>query len=744
MLHRLGLFIHAHRWATLAVSGILLVLAIASAVRGGPLTSATLAGLEAGEGDHLIESITGMPVTTTLIVHFRNIDDGASEGALLDEVHRSLEPLAHDARVLRVVEPRNAPPPMVPRMVAKGGKAAFALVALAGDFKTARAAYESVRATVRSDRLSITFTGQVAYMHDLDKTLEHDLIIAEIVSLPLALLVLVFVFRTAVAAILPVSVGALAVLCGVGVVLAISHAMDLAQYTVNICSLIGLGVAIDYSLFTVSRYREELAAGHPLPEALARTMTHAGRVVGFSGLAVATGLAGLFFFHGSFLFAMGLGGSIVVAFGVLFALTFLPALLAVLGPRIHAGRVPLPRFAESGRAWHRIATWVMRRPFSVLIPTLAILLTLGSPFLHLRLAAADVRVLPTQVEARDAWDRLAHDFPAETAAHADVVVVFPTSPALDEKRVRALFDLSRRIAKLPGVKKVESIVDRERLPDEEPEDPEAARDDIVATLLAPSDVAAPLVEIGKKLTVGERSVLLRVTLEGAPDGEVARAAVRAIRQDRRVADGTLVVGGQTATDIDTTAFVRARAPRAIAFVVGVTFLVLLVLLESLLLPLKAIAMNAVSIAGSFGALVFIFQDGHLIHGPGGPLEPALPVLLFCTLFGLSMDYEVLMLSRMKETWERTGDNELAVAEGLEKTAGLITSAAAIMVAVFAAFAFARVVVMTAMGVGMALAVALDATLVRVLLVPSTMRLLGDLNWWAPRFLKRSRRDPSSS
>jgi putative drug exporter of the RND superfamily len=208
--------------------------------------------------------------------------------------------------------------------------------------------------------------------------------------------------------------------------------------------------------------------------------------------------------------------------------------------------------------------------------------------------------------------------------------------------------------------------------------------------------------------------------------------VRAIRAQRRVGDGTLLVGGQTAEDVDATAFIRGRAPWAIAFVVGVTLVVLFALLGSLALPIKAVLMNFVSIAGSFGALVWIFQDGHLfVHAPR-PLDPSVPVLLFCVLFGLSMDYEVLMLSRIKEAYERTGDNTRAVAEGLEKTAGLITSAAAIMVAVFASFSFAHVVVIQAVGFGMALGVAIDATLVRVLLVPATMRLLGHLNWWAPR------------
>jgi len=720
--------------------GVMLVLGAISLVRGGPLTSATIDGLEAGEADALVESITGHPIATTLIVHFRGAD--SLDGAELDKaIERALAPLRSDARVRSILEPREALPPLRVRMIAPKKHAAFALVTLAGDFTTARKAYEDVRAKVKPDRgLSVAFTGQVAYMHDLDATLEKDLIFAEMISLPLALVVLLLVFRTAVAAAVPVMVGALAVSCGVAIVFALSHVMPLAQYTINICSLIGLGVAIDYSLFTVSRYREELiATNNDYQKALARTLDKAGRVVLFSGLAVATGLSGLFFFHGSFLFAMGVGGSIVVTLAVLFALTFLPALLAVLGPRIHSGRLPIPaRFSNIGEgAWHRWASWVMKRPVLALAVSLVVLLSLGSPFMHLRLAAADVRVLPSDVEARAAWDRMSEDFPDETAAHADIVVTFPSTPALNEARIRGLFDLSRRVVKIPGVKKVESIVDRERSPDDEPEDADAAKDDLVSNLLDPSDIARPMVEMGKKLTVGERSVLLRATLDGPPDGAKARDAVRAIRQTREVADGgRLVVGGQTATDIDTTAFMLARAPRAGGFVIGVMLLVLVVLLESVLLPIKAVLMNALSIAGSFGAVVYIFQDGHFIHGPGGPLEPALPVVLFCALFGLSMDYEVLMLSRMKEVWETSQDNEHAVAEGLEKTAGLVTSAAAIMVVVFIAFALARVVIVQAVGVGMALAVALDATLVRVLLVPSTMRLLGRLNWWAPSFLRR--------
>jgi RND superfamily putative drug exporter len=492
----------------------------------------------------------------------------------------------------------------------------------------------------------------------------------------------------------------------------------------------GLGLAIDYSLFMVSRYREELARGLDYPAALARTMGTAGRTVLFSGLAVGTGLAGLFFFEGSYLWPMGLGGAIVVALAVIFAMTFLPALLAALGPRIHAGRLPLPQIGSGEGPWRRLALWVMRRPVLVLVPSLALLLAMGAPFLRLRLSAADVRVLTAEVEARRGYDLLRRDFPEQAAERAVVAVRFPTAPALTEARVDALYDLSKRVAAIPHVRRVESLVGG---------DPSMSKEDCEDTILYPTGPAKPLVEAAKRMTVSDHVVLLNAVLDAPPDSDEARGVIRALRADRRVGDGTLLVGGRVAMDTDATAYVLERAPRAVGFVVAATFVILFLLLGSVVLPLKAVAMNFVSIAGSFGALVWLFQDGHLFVREARPLEPSLPILLFCVLFGLSMDYEVLMLSRIKEARDRTGDEVLAVAEGLERSAGLITSAAAIMVTVFAAFALARVIVVQAVGVGMALAVLIDATLVRVLVVPAAMRLLGHLNWWAPRPLVALRR-----
>ena len=401
MLEALGGFVYRRRWLILVLSFVFLAAAGALLARGGRLASGTIHGLESEQEAELAEAITGRPVETTLVVLFHATTDEPIDASIT----RALAPLRADPRVLHVVAPDDAGPVMGPRMRNAEARSAYALVTLAGDTVEATRAYPDVRREIADPALEVVCTGHVPFMSDLDCTLEKDLVRAELISMPLALLVLILVFRTVLAAALPVFVGGLAVTGGVALVLLLSRVTEIAQYTINICSLIGLGVAIDYSLFVVSRYREELHAGKSYEEALARAVGTAGKVVLFSGVAVGTGLSGLLFFSGSYLQAMGIGGAAVVLLAIVFALTFLPAVLAVLGPRIHALRVPfLKKEASESALWHRMATWVMRRPVRVLVPTLAVLLAMGIPFLHLKMTASDVRVLPADIEARRAYD----------------------------------------------------------------------------------------------------------------------------------------------------------------------------------------------------------------------------------------------------------------------------------------------------------------------------------------------------
>jgi RND superfamily putative drug exporter len=725
-----GRVVYRRRRAILALSALALAAAVGVLVRGGTLGTGTIEGIESARGLRRIEEALGRPGESGFTVIFRSATLPARAPAFADAMRAALAPLRADPRVLSVRSPEALPGPLADRYYAKDGSGAIAVVALREELRAAGRSFPELRALVRADALEVTFTGHLAFKTDLDAVLQRDLVRAEVLSVPLAIVVLLAVFGSLVASGLPAGVGTLAVVSGVACITALSRVMDMAQYAINVCSLIGLGVAIDYSLFIVSRYRDERAHGHDVEEALARTMATAGRTVVFSGLAVGVGLAGLLFFPRSYMEAMGIAGALVVLLAMVFALTFLPALLAVLGPGVEAGRVPIALGGRGAGFWRALAHRVMRRPLLVLVPTLALVLATGSPFLRLRLAAADISVLPRAEEARRGHEWLRAHVPDEVATRIAVVVDFPSGSPLTRERVGELFDLSRRIARIPHVARVEGLLDLHA---------DMEREDYQDLWGVPPEEWPATLRPFVPETVGRSTILLSAVTAAAPSSEEARAIVRAVRAERRVGDGTLLVTGQTANDVDSMDFILERSPRAIAFVMGMTALILFGLLGSVVIPLKAIVMNLLSIAGSFGALVWIFQEGHGAAWLGfepGPIEPTLPILLFCCVFGLSMDYEVLLLCRMQEEWERSRDNARAVAEGLERSGRLITSAAAIMVAVFASFAIADVVLIKAMGLGMAIAVALDATLVRVLIVPATMRLFGDWNWWAPGPLAR--------
>jgi RND superfamily putative drug exporter len=502
---------------------------------------------------------------------------------------------------------------------------------------------------------------------------------------------------------------------------------SVSVYAPNIVTMIGLGVAIDYSLFIVSRFREEIRA-HDGPEALARTMATAGRAVLFSGLTVAIGLLGMVFLGLGNIGSIGWAGTVVVSLAVLYALTLLPALLAVIGPGVNSLRLPFihPERSARGRGlWHGVAVTVMKHPWAVFLSVSALLLLLGLPFLHLRVGSGDVNALPPEAASRRGDAALREHFPGGDTNRILVVVRYPDGSPLTAERVGGLYDLSRWIAKRPHVGRVESLVDL---------DPSVTREQYQQLATAPAGMLPPGVSQVLRQTVGGRLALLVVSTPLKPSSGEARALVEEIRASHPAVGGEVLVTGQTAFDLDIIDLVTRHAPLTVGLVMLATYVVLFLLLGSVLLPLKAVIMNLLSISASYGALVWIFQEGHLASWLGftpGPIQTVTPLIMFCFVFGLSMDYEVLLLSRVREEYERSGHTTRAVAEALESTGRLITGAAAIMAAVFFGFATAGSVIIQAVGVGIGLAVVIDATIVRALLVPATMRLMGRWNWWAP-------------
>jgi RND superfamily putative drug exporter len=578
---------------------------------------------------------------------------------------------------------------------------------------------------------------------------EKDLQRAEVVSLPIAALVLILVFASIVAAGMPLLVAGLAIPTSLAIINLVARETDMSIYVLNIATMLGLALAIDYSLFITSRFREELARGRSVEQAVAISVGTAGKAVLFSGIAVAIGLSGLLWFRASALSSIGLGGAIVVLCSVTFALTFLPALLGMLGPRVNAlsvrsilSRVGVMSDEPTARhsRWEQIAHAVMRRPIAVLVPVLVALFIAGSPFFQLKQGVPDASIFPAGLPSRDAWVALMREFRAGETSPIDIIVN-TTAGSTDPSTIQAVMDYTANVEKVDGIDRVESPFNLT-----DPSTGAAMSAAQVAQLYAaPADSLPPQLAAAVK---GLRAAYIRdglVKLDAISPLEPAQPAGTAvIPRVRAVAPGAGIkaveVGGTAAIAQDFLASQYDRLPWAVGTTLLASALILFLLFGSVVLPVKAVFMTLLSLSASFGALVWIFQEGNLhqlLHfEPLGFTIAGNPVIMFAVLIGLSMDYEVLLLSRIQEAYRRTGDNTTAVAEGLSRTAAVITGAAMVMVVVFSSFALADVITIKSIGVGMAIAVLIDATVVRVLLVPATMRLLGTWNWWAPGPLGR--------
>ncbi|GAC1375714.1 MAG: MMPL family transporter [Ktedonobacteraceae bacterium] len=578
--------------------------------------------------------------------------------------------------------------------------------------------------------------GGPVFYEDIQSVSENDLRRAELLAFPFAIIALLLVFRSVVASILPALVGGCAVVVSLALIFGLGHITPLSIFVLNITTLFGLGLGVDYSLFMVSRFREEIAHGHSIADSVAITVATAGRAVAFSGLTVSIGLFGLTFFHINMLHSVGLGGILVVLLAVLAALTLLPAMLAILGLRVNSLPVKIPRLwgrasavselvGEHHGFWYRLSQFVMRYPVRIFIPILLLLIGFGLPFLGVRFSAPDASILPPNVPSRSSYDLLVSRFNQRETTPI-LMAVQTKGDILTPENIKNLYYYVKRLEADPRVERVDSIVSA---------DPRFTLDQYELLYTHPQLIADPYVGAFLKSSVAGNTMFVQVISKYGMVDPQSQILVQTIRNTNPGHGISVLVDGGTAGNIDYVNSLYTDFPKAVLIIALTTYIVLFLLFRSLLLPLKAIAMNTLSILASYGALVLIFQDGflHQLLGftPLGFVEASSPILLFCSLFGLSMDYEVFLLSRIQESFWQTGDNTRAVAIGLQRSGGIITSAAVIVIVVSACFATADIILVKALGIGMALAVLIDATLVRGLLVPATMRLLGDWNWWLP-------------
>ena len=629
-----------------------------------------------------------------------------------------------------------------PRQISLDRHAAYVNVLLKPDPDSAPKLLPAFERRLKSvPDLKTSIGGGPVFYEDIQSVSERDLRRAEMLAFPFAIIALLLVFRSVVAAVLPALVGGCAVIASLALIFGLGQITIMSIFVLNITTLFGLGLGVDYSLFIVSRFREELSRGRDVEDAVAATIATAGRAVTFSGLTVSIGLMGLIFFRISMLRSVGIGGVLVVLLAVLAAITLLPAVLAIIGTRINAFPVRLPRLwgrkqmqPNQDRAatldpqygfWYRLSQLVMRYPLRIFVTVFLIMIVLGLPFLMVRFSAPDASILPADVPSRAAYDLLASRFDARETTPV-LLAVQTKGNVLAPENIRNLYGYVRRLEADTNVARVDSIVSA---------DPRFTLEQYELLYAHPQLIADPYLATLLKTSVSGDTTMISVISKYGMLDQHSEELVQTIRNTNPGNGITVLVDGGTAGNIDYVQSLYTDFPIAVLIVSITTYVVLLLFFRSLFLPLKAILMNTLSILASYGALVIIFQNGflHQMLGftPLGFVEASSPILLFCALFGLSMDYEVFLLSRIQEAYWQTGDNTQAVALGLQRSGRIITSAALIVIVVSACFATADMILVKALGLGMALAVTLDATLVRGLLVPATMRLLGDWNWWLP-------------
>jgi putative drug exporter of the RND superfamily len=853
MFHNIGVFAYRFRWAILLVwGGVLISSAFFAPELSGRLKGGGFEGANS-DAEQVQDLMTGdfgaSPAALTIVFTGDGLPARSKE--FQDAQERALDGVRKLDDVRQVASYAGSKDP---RFISQDGKKSYAIVTSNVSVDETRNVVDRVRRGVHSDELETYVTGAPAVYQDLEDASNEDVKQAEKYAFPFAVVILIFAFGTLVAAGVPVLIGGASVLTALAVLYFVSGFYDMSVFTLTLSTMLGLGLGIDYALFFVSRFREELES-FPTAEAVPRTVATAGRSIFFSGTAVLIGLSGLLFFPFMFMRSIGVAGVVVVFVSVTAALTLLPALLGVLGPNVNRLAIRRRRDGVGTAFWSRSAEVVMRHPFAVILLTAVILGVLLHPVGHMKVGIPEATVLPQKYESRAGDDILKKNFEYAALNPMEIVASLDEDP-LSAKGLSDTRELSKRISSAEGVSRVESVYAigkaaakdyAARVEDAREEAQERAaskvdglverqveeqiqkntdkavnqqlsevkatygtvppgteeqirteveprvaqkvrasegriRDEVERRVAEEADRKVPELPEGisadgavtpegianfLKLDAAKDSkdlqnaldsyaandkTLLRGVTEANPYTQDAYAAVDAVRAVDPPAGTSFLVGGLSAGQEDFISSLYGMAPFAAVFVIGVTYLILLITFRSVLIPLKAVIVNILSLTASFGAMVFVFQDGHLSgllnFTPLGFVDATLPILMFCTIFGVSMDYEVFLLSRIREAYENGDSNTASVSKGLVATAGIITSAAAIIMVVTGAFAFTGIVLTKAIGLGLAVAVFVDATIIRILLVPATMRILGDWNWWPggrkPTFGADRKRTPSGS
>jgi RND superfamily putative drug exporter len=717
-----GKLIYQFRWVVLVLWIVLFLISSSFAVKTFSMlndTGFTPTGSESNIGHQLMRDELGYADSMLNLVYQSDTLDLTSDDEK-EKILLSLESLKQSPNVTGIMfNPAN-------RIKEDAGIQSL-LVQLDLSENDAVQAFDDLKSLIDvPDEMTLYITGNPSFLNDFDTASKKGIVRAEMIGLPIAIVILVLIFRTLSAAVLPLLMAVKSIVLTMGIIYFFAGSYSLSNFLPNIVTMLGLAVGIDYALFMVSRFREELEKCGKVDEAVAMTAQTAGKSIIFSGIAVLIGLIGMFFIDLNLFRSLALGGIIVVSLSVILANTFLLAMFSLLGDRINSLRVlPKKKVNEPSFLWANIARFVMRRAVFIVIIAIALLSYFMIPMTDLKLATPTEEVISPAYDSRFGAD-LFNEVYDERESKPIYVVVSTEEGIWNEHILESLLLFEEQIVGLDNISNVQSFLSSL---------PYQSKDHLLEMV----NTDHVLVQLQENRIVNENTILFIVVPETSPYEEETTQLVKGIR-GIEVNGLKTYVTGQTSTNLDIVEKIKERIILVIAFILVATYVILLIAFRSVLLPLKAVFMNILGIGASIGIVVSIVQYGYLadlfLLTSIGYISPVAPVLIFCVVFGISMDYEVFLLSRIAEEYDASQDNDQSTAEGLRKTGSLITSAALILIVVVGAFMFTDIEVIKVLGIGLTLAIFIDATIIRALLVPALMKLLGKANWWAPKWLAK--------
>lgn len=652
----------------------------------------------------------------------------ATHPTFIDEIKTSLEGLNHFPVKHQIIYPD-----IHNKQISPDKHSAYAVIL----FKSSQEADPRIlnefrRGVKQPPNLSMRIGGEPIFLDDTKKQTQIDLFKSEYIATPVAIVTMLIVFESVVAASLPIILGAVCALFILMTLFCVGHCFSLSVFTINIALLLGLCLSLDYALLLINRYRDEFHNGYDAKEALAITLATAGKAIFFSGLAVFISLSALLLFPINILFSVGIGGLAAVLVAVFMAIIVLPAVLGILGTRINLLPIHLFRFKKlkGKQYWRWLVKKVVKKPYVFFTVILVALLSVGYPFLHVKFGISDFRILPKTLESRQVFDTFENKFGESKLAPILAIIQTPQKNILTKKNIDYLYDFADTLMNDPRVEQVNSIVStRPRLTKEQ-----------YGNLYTHPDLLTPELKKLLQITTHGNLTVMTIVSKYASNSPTTKAFIQELRNRHPGDNMTLEITGTSVNTIDALKSISHTFPYAFLWIVVFTYLILLILLRSLILPLKAILTTILSLCASYGILVIVIQQGYLHEllnfEPQGMLDISLLIIIFCALFGISMDYEVFLLTRIKECFEQTHNNIKSIEYGIERSSKIITSAAVIVILICFSFMSADILMVKAFGLGIAVAVFVDAFIIRTILVPATMAILNKWSWYLPKWLNK--------